>query len=370
MRTCIVLGAGSTLANAQSFRPARLKATHPPLDYTFFDKIAERKVPVPGALAEYASSLPTGDPFLTLSTGARMEEFLRDLFHDFLHERNSAASLPVIAYRQLVEIYARVLRETTGWMLGAGYTGGPLGKIIAAAAAVSRQVDLVTFNHDLAIENEIFKRARLRERWCINTAYGAFSEGKTLLETSGFPHFPGHQADCDHSRPIFIHKMHGSLNWFIRIRAKEPTPSILAGQVTGPDVMISKDRSVRDIRQVRMHPVDQPGRTRWYVWPVIVPPIYAKQPLIDAFMPSVWASAQQALRESDRVAFFGYSLPRGDVDAEKLIQRALGANSKLPWVGIIDPSPSTMQRYVELLPDLPVRRFPDAESFLNGDGFD
>ena len=44
VRSCIVLGAGSTLANAQFFRPTRKLASHPPLDYTFFDKIAERKV--------------------------------------------------------------------------------------------------------------------------------------------------------------------------------------------------------------------------------------------------------------------------------------------------------------------------------------
>ena len=254
-------------------------------------------------------------------------------------------------------------------MLGESYTGGPLGRVIAAAAACSDQVDLITFNHDLAIENEIFKRARLRERWCIDGAYGPFSSGKTLLETSGFPHFPRHSPQCDHSRPILIHKMHGSLNWYVRIRAKQPTPSVLAGQVSEPDVMITMDRTVREIREVRMRPAGSGGRSRWYVWPVIVPPVYAKQPLIDAFMPSVWASARDALRLSERVLFFGYSLPLADVDAEKLVQRAVTSNSEVPWIGIIDPSPRVVQRYSEMLPDTPVRRFPSAQTFLESDGF-
>jgi hypothetical protein len=369
VRTCIVLGAGSTLANAQHFRPTRETSTHPPLDYTFFDKIVERNIPVPYTLKKYADTLPTGNPFDGLGTGARMEEFLRDLFHDFLHERSSADSLPVVAYRQLVDIYARVLRETTGWMDGSGYTGGPLGRVIAEAANASDHVDIVTFNHDLAIENEIYKRRRLRRRWCINAAYGGFSVGKTTLETNGLPHFPSHEDGCEHSdRPIVIHKMHGSLNWFIRIRGKVPTPSMLAGQVSEPDVMITVDRTVREIREVVMRPAGK-GRGRWHVWPVIVPPIYAKQPLIDAFMPSVWASAREALAQSDRVIFFGYSLPTGDVDAEKLIQRAIVGNNTLPWVGVIDPSPLVMRRYVDLLPDTPLRRFPSAESFLTRDGF-
>jgi len=368
MRTCIVLGAGSTLANAQYFRPSNKKATHPPLDYTFFEKIAELKVPVPEDLLAYAEGLPTGSPFSALGSGARMEDFLRDLFHDFLHERTSADSVAVTAYRQLVAIYAGVLRETTGWMLGKSYTQGPLGKVIAAAADLSDQVDIVTFNHDLAIENEIFKRARLRKRWCIDEAYGPFSTGKVLLSTKSFPHFPRHTEDCDHSRPLVIRKMHGSLNWFIRIRAKQPTPSVLAGEVTEPDVMISIDRSLREIRNVRMSAAGK-GRQSWYVWPVIVPPVYAKQPLIDAFMPSVWASARDALLNSDRVVFFGYSLPQGDVDAEKMIQRAVDSNAALRWVGIIDPSPTVVQRYVELLPNSPLRRFPSAQTFLDAGGF-
>ena len=368
MQTCIVLGAGSTLANGQYFRPSRKRATHPPLDYTFFEKIAELGIDLPADLIEYAETLPTGSPFASLGSGARMEEFLRDLFHDFLHERSSADSLAVTAYRQLVAIYARVLRDTTGWMLGAGFTGGPLGRVIAAAADCSEQVDIVTFNHDLAIENEIHKRARLRKRWCIDRSYGAFSTNKTLIESASSPHFPRHAGGCDHTRPIVIHKMHGSLNWFIRIRARQPTPGVLAGEVSEPDVMISIDRSVREMKRVRMGAAGK-GRQRWYVWPVIVPPVYAKQPLIDAFMPSVWSSARNALSGSDRVLFFGYSLPQGDVDAEKLIQRALDQNSDLRWVGLVDPSPQVAARYIGLLPEKPLRRYPNADAFLSSGGF-
>lgn len=96
MRICLVMGAGASLANGQHFRPIRRTATHPPLDFTFFQKIAELKFSVPDDLAHYAASLPTGSPFLSgVGGGGRMEEFLRDLFHDFLQQRATSTSEPV-----------------------------------------------------------------------------------------------------------------------------------------------------------------------------------------------------------------------------------------------------------------------------------
>ena len=112
------------------------------------------------------------------------------------------------------------------------------------------------------------------------------------------------------------------------------------------------------------------GRQRWYVWPVIVPPIYSKHSLIQSFIPSVWSEAREALSSSDRVVFCGYSLPAADIEAEKLVQRSLGSNLNLPWIGVIDPAPGVAGRYVGLLPDKPLRRFPNIDAFLGGEAFD
>lgn len=368
MRICLVLGAGSSLANAEYFRPKRLTATHPPLDPTFFQKIAELEMHVPEDLKRYARDLPTGTPFIDDGgSGGRMEEFLRDLFHDFLQQRASSESEPVRAYRELVRLYAAVLRTTTNWMHKSSYTGGPVGKLISAAAEVADRVDIITFNHDLVIENEIFKRSRLRRRWCIQTSYGVFGAGRSFLETDGQAMFPMHdESSCDHSRPIVIHKMHGSLNWWIRTRSREPTPGVLAGDVEAPDVMINRERNLRDVHHVRMKPS---GRgSRWNVWPVIVPPVYNKGALIEAFMPSVWAEAREALRTSDRVAFFGYSLPIADIEAEKAVQRSLALNVAASWLGLIDPNPGITTRFGHLLPDTPLRWYPKPD-FLLADGF-
>lgn len=367
MRTCIVLGAGATLANALRFRSKRRRATLPPLDYTFFEKIAELDIAVPRDLRAYAARLPTGSPFDKVRSTSRMEEFMRDLFHDFLQQRTTASSEPVLAYRQMVRIYARVLGDTTNWMLDPRRTSGPLGQLIAATAEHADQLDIITFNHDLVIENEIFKRARLRQRWCLERSYGDFSAGKSYVEMPTVPHFPWCGNGCDHSRPIVVHKMHGSLNWYIRIRGREPTPGVLDGSVSGHDVMISIDRTVGRMQRVRMTGTG-PGRRRWYVWPVIVPPVYAKQTLIASFMPSVWREAREALLSSDRILFCGYSLPMADIEAEKIVQRSIASNTSARWIDIIDPQPTSVTRYGSLLPNLPIRWFPSIDAFLRVSG--
>lgn len=135
------------------FRPVRRTASHPPLDFTFFQKIDELGVSVPNSLRSYARGLPTGTPFLSDDgSGGRMEEFLRDLFHDFLQQRARSESEPVRAYRALVRLYADVLRTTTNWMGKSTYTGGPVGRLLDVAADAADRVDVITFNHDLVIE--------------------------------------------------------------------------------------------------------------------------------------------------------------------------------------------------------------------------
>ncbi len=361
MRISIILGAGASLANGAHFRPVQDKH-HPPLDYTFFSRIRRLGIEIPLELQRYARTLPSGSPFESAGREERMETFFRDMFYDFL-DRGDKEAMVRRAYLQLVDIYARVIRETTNWMLADQYTGGPVGRLIAAAADAADDVHLITFNQDLVIENEIYRRARLRSRWCLERSYGSFSNGRSLIG-SPYPMFAPHDDSCDHARGLVIHKLHGSMNWLVRIRGREPTHGVLTGSPTaGPaDVMIARRRSVPGALRVNMP--SGKGRRAWYTWPVIVPPIYDKQSLIRTFLPSVWADAHEALLHSDHVLFFGYSMPSADIEAEKLIERALTGNRGLSWVAVVDPSPQTAMRFMQVLPDVPLRRFPTANAFL------
>jgi hypothetical protein len=66
---------------------------------------------------------------------------------------------------------------------------------------------------------------------------------------------------------------------------------------------------------------------------------------------------------------FRYSMPQADIEAEKLFQRGISDASRLEWVDIVDPSTDAITRYAEIVPSIPLRRYPDGESFLAGPTF-
>jgi hypothetical protein len=100
------------------------------------------------------------------------------------------------------------------------------------------------------------------------------------------------------------------------------------------------------------------------MWPVIVPPVYNKQVLIQRFLPQVWEDAQDALLACSRLIFFGYSLPPADIEAEKLFQRSIYANSGLGAVEVINPDPNAAARFARLVPHKPLRWYPDVMTWL------
>jgi hypothetical protein len=97
--------------------------------------------------------------------------------------------------------------------------------------------------------------------------------------------------------------------------------------------------------------------------PVIIPPIYAKQSFIHLVAPA-WIEARRALERCDRMVFFGYSLPPADIEAEKLFQRAITANSDLRAIEIVNPDPLAPSRYATLAPRKPLRWYPDLDRYL------
>ncbi len=183
------------------------------------------------------------DPKIEDLAAVRMEEVFKDVFFDF--QEDNSDTLAREAYIALVDLYLRVLRDTTNWLCDDGRQGAPIGRFLADAADASETVSIITFNHDLVIENEIFRRTRLRERWCLDQA-GAFSQHLQLTSpTASFPVFSTHAGGkCDHTRPISIYKLHGSLNWVVRINSIRPSTGILTNGPEGRDLYLIKKRKI------------------------------------------------------------------------------------------------------------------------------
>jgi hypothetical protein len=357
-----VLGAGASLANAEHFRRERGLDTHPPLDTTFFEKVAALELPLHPSLRSYIRQLTGADPAPSVLSAQRMEEFFKDVYYDFQSE--PADTTRRRAYIELVRLYTTVLRETTNWLCEDSRNGAPVGRLVANAAESATSLEIVTFNHDLVIENDIYKRKRLRKRWCIETTYGAMSDDMALTRSAiGGADFPRYGPECDHSRPIAIHKLHGSLNWVFRLRGELPSRNQLAGSSAPSQLFLTQRREIPARLRYTTRRQGR-GRTSWYTWPLIVPPIYAKQALIHLLDPA-WTGAREAVQTCNRLVFFGYSLPTADIEAEKLFQRAIRANSDLVTIDVVNPEPASASRYAALVSSKPVRWFPTVDHLLD-----
>jgi len=206
---CLVLGAGATLANAQHFHAERMRETWPPLDTTFFETVNGRGVPLSPALRRYFRDIVGIEPTTTTLRELRMEEVFKDGFFDL--DETPTDGITRDGYIDLVDLYLRVLRDTTNWLCANKRTGAPIGRLLAYAAAADA-LTILTFNHDLVIENEIVKRRRLSSRWCLDRGYGSIAPSLHLTKpVEKTPVFPVHKNhECDHTRPITILKLHGS----------------------------------------------------------------------------------------------------------------------------------------------------------------
>lgn len=263
------------------------------------------------------------DPTPERLRALRMEEFFKDLFFDF---QDSPGHAPYRqAYTDLVDLYVRIIRDTTNWLAEDGRLGGPVGRLIADAADASDDLAVITFNHDLVIENEIYRRANLRRRWCLDEGYGAFGRSLSVLTPrSTRPLFPVHaDGGCDHARPIRIFKMHGSLNWITRLNSALPTARTLSGEAGPRTVYLYNGRQVQPRTTIGRARTGR-GRSVWNTWPVLIPPVYAKQALRRRVQ-EVWQEGRVAIEQCDRLVFFGYSLPQIDIEAEKLFERGIAA---------------------------------------------
>jgi hypothetical protein len=290
-----------------------------------------------------------------------MEEVFADAFFDLHEHPNDATSRN--AYIDLVDLYLRVLRETTNWLCEDRRRGAPVGRLIALTAREADDLTIITFNHDLVIENEIERRANLRGRWCLDLSYGTLSAALVGTSPMGpVPEFTLHSAEqCDHTRPIRLLKLHGSLNWVVRLSSDRPTGNFLRGQTGGRRNVYLLTRRRIEGRETIVR--TGRGRSRWETWPVVVPPVYAKQAL-RAAVQATWEDARDALEQAERLVFFGYSLPGLDIEAEKLFERSMTANASIERIEVINPAPTSAARFAGLVRNLPMRWFPSLEEFI------
>jgi hypothetical protein len=100
----------------------------------------------------------------------------------------------------------------------------------------------------------------------------------------------------------------------------------------------------------------QKGRD-WYLWPLIVPPIYEKHGMLRGELDEVWKQAADEIATADKAIFWGYSFPRADLHARYFFDRAANENDAIRSPIMINPDPQAVVSLWETLRPRSIRHY-------------
>ena len=161
---------------------------------------------------------------------------------------------------------------------------------------------IVTFNYDVALENELFPAGRFRVR-------GGYGRAMALEWPEG-------------KSSVVVLKLHGSINWNGRIGSQG---AFVLGKHLSPFVdnvdglLVDYPKSVLDKEFKASNVVGQSI--------TLILPSYRKRysvrtsigPEFVAFYKSLWAEAAEKLRGANRIVIIGYRMPAADREPRKLL---------------------------------------------------
>ncbi len=364
VRTVLVLGAGASLAQAISYRPVQLK-DHPPLDSTFFQtalalSAESRRIRL--RVRALYNALPNApqlsDPFAR--PVAPLEQFFADVYYEVASRRRPEA---YNVFVHLVRLYSSVIAHTTNWM-AIRTDGGVLDRFLQTEieAAGSDTPTVITFNHDLVIENCIYRLTRRSPDWCLTALYADanFSQLRTAV---GNPAFNHHNVECAHEPPVLVLKLHGSLNW--SLKASRPAPPISETFPNTTSLRVYLQQRQEAGAGIWLHSPANRNKRRRYLWPLIVPPIYDKQRIVGMdLLQMMWDRAGDAVASAERIVLIGYSMPESDILARQLMRRSYAANPARPPIDVVNPDGRVATKIQNLLDCRVVRSYRDLPSFV------
>lgn len=366
MKTVLIVGAGGSLAQAQSFRPKQSRL-HPPLDLGFFAKAAVLADGGTAAVARSrdrllreiaASNGAFPDPYSS-AVGPALEQYFADVYYEVASGPKD--SFPV--FLALLRLYNDVLAETTNWMAIRQDTGA-LGRLIRTELkrANPDRLSVITFNQDLVIENVVQRLPQRYQTWCLAGLYGDLRLDPLYPSSSNTPVFPHHSNSCAHTSPILLLKLHGSLNWGTRTLKEDPAISTIFPNQSRK-YFVWNDREI-DVG-VLMEGLTRKGRQSWYVWPLVVPPIYDKQRMTGrTVLQGAWDQARNAIWRAERLVLVGYSIPEADVLARQMIRRGFLENQDLRSVYCVNPDASLALKVKTALDSKIVHMYHELSDYL------
>jgi hypothetical protein len=222
------------------------------------------------------------------------------------------------------------------------------------------EIAIVTFNQDIQVEKALWSLCTAR-KWRSKQLFrfpGCYCLGldeygiTTPNDVDGLL-FPVDLTDGG----VRVLKLHGSFNWFgefdVRTAAKIRMQDFTATDLFQRDSPIKVSRLTTLLDRVDFI----------MTAPVIVPPVSTKSAIMHERVSACWIRAEQELLDASEILVFGYSCPTTDYESTNLIRRVMG-KGRCGNLVIIDPSPATLSRYVQLTDSARISYYRSAEHFL------
>jgi hypothetical protein len=200
---------------------------------------------------------------------------------------------------------------------------------------IKNEADCISFNYDDFLDHALWVHQELgnyEAQWCHN---------KYWHPNSGYGFFCRPANSCIRDQSLFMGssamlllKLHGSINWRIKLGASDPyqLDSILHYEKWIP-LFANKDVAplmYDDPAEIERHLKPE----RLLVLPVLHKTDIVQQPIFRR----IWAEAFDRLNKAERIIFIGYSMPRTDIATGFLLREALRDKKDITVVNKVDPS--------------------------------
>ena len=337
MKTVIIVGAGATLSDANG-KPLRKS---PPLDRGFFsacEKLGYTELP---GIKKYLIKNYDLDP--SVSEYDSLEKVMAVIYADI--NNPALKSKATETFRNLIKLFNRRIAETTNTLNISNRSN--LFRIIAKKLIEKvspDEISIITFNQDIQIEKTLEKLQLTKKYAKFGTIFSfpncyeiPDAEDRLSRAPKKFKQF---DLAANSSRGISIYKLHGSLNWFsIHKSERVPQKSILSR---------NKKFKITPRRNIPVGLRYNTGKRRVYTFPLIIPPVNHKAAIIHDDLYPLWKEAEAKLKKADEIIIFGYSCPPTDFESVNLIRRSTNSGTDPQSFSVIDPSPDTFHRYIDI----------------------
>lgn len=352
-RVVIVVGAGAT--RAEFLARQRSAAKKPPLDADFFQltrKLRQRSPDVRSGFKRLERYLGRE----LISDG--MEAIFNEVYLDLLAKRTPKAANAAMV--DLIQLFRYSLGYTTDNLDCTRKSPTyELLRTLRRSVVRCEDIAIVSFNQDLIVEKAL---DRLRNRgdlnWHLPACYCAKFEGWT--DPSG----PQGIFELDDDDSDFrVLKLHGSMNWYRQTAGRKPG-SVRSDRAR---VYCTSRKLIGERPWTLTRTSKNSNRSKWYTWPVVVPPIFDKHQWLSGLLKPVWDTAEVVLDNSSLVVFWGYSFPQADYLAADLFRKTLRTDgSSQRRILAINPDPSVVARLWDITAGNPIELYGDVDAAIRG----